>query len=284
MFQEIVLEIEDFGPIEANLEISKINLVSGRNGSGKSVAAKLLYYISKGIKDADVIDGLIFNQNRPEFEDFSTSFQNVIFIDSLSIMDNPDDLPLYQRDLLNQLSQNSGIMDEKSAKYYEIIKNLICGEFKYDNTSKRFSFENGDESHDVKNVASGFKLFGLMQILLSRNLLNENSMIIIDDVESNIHPELQVRLAELLVLMVKDFEFILYLNSKSPHFIEALEVFSGKYNLVDDSKFYITKKADEKFRFYQIPREDLFIIYDDLAEPYDEINEVRAVNIYNGIY
>lgn len=42
--ENLMLEIKDVGPIiNANIEISKINIIGGQNSTGKSTASKLLY-------------------------------------------------------------------------------------------------------------------------------------------------------------------------------------------------------------------------------------------------
>ena len=77
----------------------------------------------------------------------------------------------------------------------------------------------------------------------------------------------------------------MYIKSHSPHFIEALEVFSAREGLADESKFYLSEESeDNKFSFNEIKREKLHILYDNLGRPYDEIDKVRMENVFNGIY
>ena len=101
--------------------------------------------------------------------------------------------------------------------------------------------------------------------MLNNNELTKNSFLILDEPEINLHPELQVKLAEILVLLVKELNIYLYINSHSPQFIEALEVFSVKYGLIDESKFYLSKKLDNnKVTFEEVGYDNLASLYDNL--------------------
>ncbi len=134
----------------------------------------------------------------------------------------------------------------------------------------------------MKNTASGIKQIGVIQLLLENRNLKENSFLFIDEPEINLHPEWQVKLAEILVLLVKELNIYLYINSHSPQFIEALEVFSVKYGIIDESKFYLSKKlANNKFKFEEIDYDNLLTLYNNLGDSYDVIDEIRAENISN---
>ena len=132
----------------------------------------------------------------------------------------------------------------------------------------------------MKNTASGVKQLGIIQILLANRILNKNSFIIIDEVEVNLHPDWQIKLAEILVLMIKELNIYVYLNSHSPQFIEALEVYSAKHGLVDKTKFYLSHEFEnDLFDFEEIQRKHLAKLYNNLGNPYKIINKVRADNL-----
>ena len=55
MLNDMVLNISDFGPIdEANIEIGRINVVVGKNGTGKSTSSKILYCFLNAASDEGV--------------------------------------------------------------------------------------------------------------------------------------------------------------------------------------------------------------------------------------
>ena len=104
-----------------------------------------------------------------------------------------------------------------------------------------------------------------------------------DEPEVHLHPEWQVKLAKILILLVKDLNINLFINSHSPQFIEAIEVYSVKYGLKDETKFYLTNKDDasEKYNVCEISYDRLHELYNNLGDPYDIIDEVRGKNIAN---
>ena len=55
----------------------------------------------------------------------------------------------------------------------------------------------------MQNTASGIKQIGLIQILIANRKLSQNSFLIIDEPEVNLHPEWQFKLAKILVLISK---------------------------------------------------------------------------------
>ena len=138
----------------------------------------------------------------------------------------------------------------------------------------------------MKNTASGVKQLGILQMLISKRLLTKDSFLIMDEPEVNLHPDWQVKFAKIIVLMVKELGISLYINSHSPQFIESLEVYSAKYGLINESKFYLSKEIEqeiEKYEFKEVKRKNLNLLYDDLGNPYDEIDKIRIENVFNGI-
>lgn len=233
-------------------------------------------------------------------------FENILYIDSTSIFEIPDQQSLvslvleeenndfnlpyhveYLSKLLKKKKRDPDVYEVSNQKIEDIkirINELIQGDIYFDESESTFKFKTSNNSYSMKNTASGIKQFGVIPLLLENEQLKENSFLIIDEPEVNLHPEWQIRFAEILVLLAKEANIYLYINSHSPHFIEALEVFSAKEGLVDESKFYLSEeKGNDKFSFREIKRKNLNILYDNLGRPYDEIDKIRMENVFNGI-
>ena len=191
---------------------------------------------------------------------------------------------LYQK--LTDKSAKSDILDEihnkQIIKFQNKINQLIEGTFNFNNRGL-IEFKQKNKTFDLPNTSTGFKSIGILQLLLENRKLKENSYLIMDEPEVHLHPEWQVKLAQILVLLVKDLNVNLFINSHSPQFIEAIEVYSIKYGLRDETNFYLTKKDEnsEKYNIEKIEYDNLYEIYNNLGDPYDIIDEVRGENIAN---
>lgn len=189
---------------------------------------------------------------------------------------------------LNDQSRKNDILDEKHnapiVNFQNKLNKLVNGSLKK-NGNDLFAFKQNGKSFDLQNTSTGLKSIGILQLLLENRKLKENSYLIMDEPEVHLHPEWQVKLAKILVLLVKDLNVNLFINSHSPQFIEAIEVYSAKYELSDETKFYLSKESESnKFDFKEITRDDLVILYNNLGDPYNKINKIRAENMRNGIF
>ena len=148
---------------------------------------------------------------------------------------------------------------------------LLSGDLDY-----YFVPENSDNQFNV-NISSGIQQISVIQILLDRHKLHPGCFLIIDEPEVNLHPEWQFKFAEILVLLAKDLNITLYLNSHSPFFIEAIDAFTEFYDVKDDINYYLTEESEVegKYDFTKIESDELYKIYDNLGNAYDLINQLR---------
>ncbi len=96
-------------------------------------------------------------------------------------------LPYYIFDLMEKLSRANGITANKEV--FESIEKTIGGKVAFDRLGNNFTFtDQSANSYSILNTASGIKTFGLLQLLLSANCLNKQSLLIIDEPEVHLHP------------------------------------------------------------------------------------------------
>lgn len=69
----------------------------------------------------------------------------------------------------------------------------------------------------------------------------------------------------------------IYINSHCPLFIEAMEVFTKKYGLDEDTNYYMSEKSDNPDAYDIVGKYDLdnlYELYENLAEPYNLIDSI----------
>ena len=162
----------------------------------------------------------------------------------------------------------------------EKIKKIINGQIEFNNNKFTYVSKNS-ETCAMEDTASGIKQIGIVQLLLSNYKLKKDSFLIIDEPEVNLHPEWQIKFAEILVLLAKELNITIYINTHSPMFIEAMSLYSEYYDLLDDTFVYLTEKYCEGFRFKQINPKDMGAVYENLSRPYDDLDDIKSSIILN---
>lgn len=176
----------------------------------------------------------------------------------------------------------------RQENFYTEITNFIQtilgkASFKYDEDERviKYKVRRTAKSLDILNIASGSKIFGLLYILLKSGILQKDELLIFDEPENHLHPSWQIMFAELLVKMVKD-GFNILLTSHSPYFIQAIKVYSEKYNILDNKvNFYAARKIDNMNYAKLVNIRDPFgnlrdeLIFEGLYEPFRTMEKVR---------
>jgi predicted ATPase len=181
-----------------------------------------------------------------------TYFKEAYFIESPAIIDDSlqrfvgkDSLQLHSRNRPEELAKSlSNPLSTNTSDYstiYSEISEIINGEITID-LLQGVKYKKNEQEINIKNTAIGIKSFGLIQLLLKNNRLNNRTLLIIDEPEVHLHPTWQVKYAEILVKLSKDFDIPMVLTSHSPYFIEAIEAYSKKNNYENSTKFYFAKK------------------------------------------
>ena len=223
----------------------------------------------------------------------SMDIYDAFYIDSYSIFDISSSSPRFSAKsfgyydhveylkimLQDEVDESIELFDEKkNMKIIDVeerIEEIINGKIEFN--KGRFTYvANGSGPCAMNNTASGIKQIGVIQLLLSNRKLKEDSFLIIDEPEVNLHPEWQFKFAEILVLLAKELDITIYINTHSPMFIEAIEVLTRFNDLEEFTNFYLTEKFDGNTNnFIKYDYSDLYEIYDNLAKPFDAIEVYR---------
>lgn len=176
---------------------------------------------------------------------------------------------------------DSAIQDLLTTKKLENIYNKIDSVCKGNIVSSKaglsFQYEDTKEILNIGNLSTGLKTFSIIKTLLLNGTLAQNGTIILDEPEIHLHPEWQKLLAEIIVLIQKEFDMHILINSHSPYFIKAIDVYAQKYEIRKTCKFYLAKD-DESHKTAQLRdvSSNLEEIYELLFIPLQELEDERS--------
>lgn len=159
---------------------------------------------------------------------------------------------------------------EKLDRISALINEAIHGGLVENGNSLQYMDENASFV-SLKNLASGSKTFAVIKRLLENGQLYKNQTLIIDEPEVNLHPEWQLILAKVLVILYKELGLKVFLNSHSPYFIRAVEVCAKQYEIADHCFFYQTLQG--KNGLYQVEdvTQETEKVYRSLYRPLEEL-------------
>lgn len=213
------------------------------------------------------------------YEDNKIScFSDATFLDTPLYLDDRFESELYYGfDVKQKLSEaQKDISSDKNSIIYEKIDSVL-GEasFSVNHERKewRYSVSKGAKSLSISNIASGSKSFGVLNILIRSGILKLDSILILDEPENHLHPEWQIKYAEILALMVREGYNIL-LTSHSPFFLQALRLYADKYGILENkAHFYLAEKINDGSNYSNIKdvTDKTEEIFANLAAPLDKL-------------
>ena len=114
-------------------------------------------------------------------------------------------------------------------------------------------------------------------MLLMNGSIKPKGTVILDEPEIHLHPEWQLLFAELIVLLCKEFGLHILLNTHSPYFLNAIEVYAAKYGVDDKCKYYLAY-TQGKVSLIEDVTHNIEKIYHKLAMPLQRLENERYRN------
>lgn len=269
-----------------NLYYSILNNLLSSEFSSQNVGGKV--ELNGSFKDNEFNYIFKFDESEPILSGFFT-INDIFYIDSFSILDVesirlktklPERIDYLTKSLSSEADESSEFLDKEiNKKIIDVeskINKLINGKFESKNNRFSFVTAEGNKSN-MDNTSSGIKQIGIIQILLANRKLKENCFLIIDEPEVNLHPEWQFKFAEILVILAKELDITIYLNSHSPTFIESIDAFCEFYGMEKYVNYYLTQESEieGKYDFIEVNSNELYKIYDNLGDVYKLIDNLR---------
>lgn len=223
-------------------------------------------------------------ENRIDLRVEPIYFDNPFIMDEQNYIYRMTDLRAYNdhksslRRKIFKADDNASIVNEilainKLEKIYSKINEVCSGEIiRGRNTVYK---ERGMEKGlYMKNISSGLKTFAMLKMLLINGTIEKNGTIILDEPEIHLHPQWQLVFAELIVLIQKEFGVHILLNTHSPYFLQAIEVYAAKYEMADKCKYYLSSLVDEQSVIEDVT-DNIEKVYSKLAKPFQILENER---------
>lgn len=189
---------------------------------------------------------------------------------------------LQSRDQLFEVYGN-GIKSEIDYKKFKRLNEVVKGTFELLNPVEYELGEYGYKISDkketesdtktvipLKNLSHSLKKLAFLKMVMEKQLLKENDILIIDNAEDGLHPEMQLVFGETVVLMQKEFGIKVILTTQSPFLLDAIETFSEKYNVEDKMHYYLMKDGNIRNVDGETNK-----IYKEMATPIQELENIK---------
>lgn len=303
MLKEICYRIKDILTVSNNHLLNSIlnkNLQSEFNDQICNIFTKELGEVKLKIKEAEITVDI--NEDRvSEIENKSglSLHTEVIYIDDPFVLDDIEamnsvlSLPFFtnkslphRRHLEEQLFWKKGrnslidqILIEKKFKTLYMKLSSICSGSLVRKGNKGFFYkkDDNDVALDVRNLSAGLKTFVILKTLIDKGLVENNGTVILDEPEIHLHPKWQLIFAELIVLLQKEFKLHILLNTHSPYFLRAIQVYSAKYGIADTCKYYLAEVKNNQSVIEDIT-ENIDKAYQKLAQPLQVLADEEWAN------
>jgi predicted ATP-dependent endonuclease of OLD family len=203
------------------------------------------------------------------------NIQNAIYIDTPMMISVENSHNEHWNDL-NELLLKKG---NKQSIFTQIISNeitngdIIIGEGIYSTDDFKFKRSDG-EVFNLLDIATGIKSFLILQQLLKNGSISDKTLLIIDEPESNLHPQWIIEYARIIVLLNKQLGVKFFLATHNPDMVSAIRYISEKEGNLDNVIFYLALPSDKEFSYkYHLLDKNIEPIFGSFNIAIDRINK-----------
>lgn len=187
------------------------------------------------------------------------------------------ELSIHKRNILQKLTQKEDkAVEEKTFSNLLVVNKLEdimqvidrVADGKITKKQKYVYQMSGDpfEEIDVASLSTGLKAFLILKQILLNGKLHDKDVIVLDEPEIHLHPEWQLLYAKVIVLLQKKFNFHIIVTTHSAHFMEALELYSKKYEISERCNYYLASIEGNGAIFENVTK-NISKIYKQMVDP-----------------
>ena len=228
------------------------------------------------------------NNNCVKYEQEITINHKAIYIDNPLIVDhlgNKKGLNQMEKMLTDLLDKDkddifSGVVEkvlaeEKLTNIYKMLQTVVDGEIVVGQNEKFYlKSSKFKEPIVLQNLSTGLKYFVILKMLLENGSLKEKDVVILDEPEIHLHPQWQIVYAELIVLLQKTFDLSIVVTTHSPYFVDALNLFSCKYETDKQVNYYLSSNIDNMVKMEHVS-DHIESLYRKMVSPVQILDTLR---------
>lgn len=291
-WDELRKRLEDILAIEENDLRKQVVYTKFKNNLGEQFVPLFKNHgnpsISMTIKEKCL--EVLFNDNLPDLNIELELQNNAFYFDSPSLLEKTNNDGMFyeeKRSIINSFRQEQeGVIVEDLLlrKRYEAVEaqltSILEGKIAYDRDNRDFCFESSKYTTPLcfSNLSQGVKSMATLQAAFSKGAIGEKDVLILDEPEIHLHPEWQVKYAELIVQLQKAFSLTILLTSHSPDFVEAIRLYSQKYGIERKLNGYISEIQPSSgiVTMKKITVEEWSAMFEKFAKSVDVLMNLRA--------
>ena len=135
----------------------------------------------------------------------------------------------------------------------------------------------------LSNLSQGVKSMALLQAAFMNGVIGDNDVLILDEPEVHLHPDWQIRYAEFIVLLQKEFKLTVLISSHSPDFVQAIRLYARKYDVYDGVNCYLSVVGkDGSIGLRTIGRSEWDLVFETFAGSFDKLQSLRQELNFEG--
>lgn len=238
--------------------------------------------IASELQDDDIIRKVSVSEYGYTF--FGPGVESVPLLHSVKFctyIDTPKklEIPFSYNEWESINSQKDATYNQEISKY--LSDNILKGEASYSEQWKTLIYQRNDgQTFDLSQSATGVQAFAFLQLLLKKGLINDRSLIIIDEPEAHLHPQWIVEYAKVLVELNKKTKARFFIATHSTDMVSALRYISEKEETLDHLSYYraVPTDADAYTYDYQNMGTDIEPIFESFNKSYELIEKYGTDN------
>ena len=157
----------------------------------------------------------------------------------------------------------------------EVLKTVVDGDIIFGQREEIYlKNDNLNKPLSVHNLSTGIKSFAILKMLLEKGCLKDKDVLILDEPEIHLHPQWQIVYAQLIVLLQKNFDLSIIVTTHSPYFVDALDLFSHKYEINKKVNYYLASNIEEGAIIERVT-DNIDLIYKKMASPIQVLDTLR---------